>query len=113
VTAVACCPGGRRAATAGMDGRALLWDLQARQVVHELGGPAGFAAPAVAFSPDGELLACGFRDWTIRVYETDSGRPLRPTGAAMRLATRFTAEEAGAAGALVRRPGISLAFSRS
>src|SRR5262249_33192291 len=111
VTRVACCPRTRRAASAAMDGTIRLWDLDTQQLLHEFRGPTGFAGPTAAFSADGELLACGFSDWSITIYKTDSGHPLHAPEARMPLSTRFTEAEAKAAGGLIRRPCISLSFS--
>jgi WD40 repeat protein/predicted Ser/Thr protein kinase len=71
-------PGGRalrgRLALGDAGGTATLWDLTRRACENFCrGGP--YDTFAVAFSPDGTLLACGGRS-PVRLFETATGRPL-------------------------------------
>ena len=83
VEAVAFSPaagGNLMAASAGLDGRALVWDLQARQARAELkapglggdGVPAGLIA--LAWTPGGALLVTGGLDARVRVWDARSGQ---------------------------------------
>ena len=83
VEAVAFSPaagGNLMAASAGLDGRALVWDLQARQARAELkapglgadGAPAGLVA--LAWTPGGALLVTGGLDARVRVWDARSGQ---------------------------------------
>ena len=79
VTAVFFLPDGRSAVSAGMDGIAILWNLnngkETRRMTHK-GGIYG-----AALSSDGKrLLTAGFGDKTVRLWELDSGKELRSFG---------------------------------
>jgi WD40 repeat protein len=78
-------PDGRELATATTPGPVHLWDAHTgdfRRSGPEKwktpGGPvAAFPAPAVAYSPDGTLLAGSINDATIQLWETATGREIR------------------------------------
>ena len=61
---------GRLAATLDR-GRCKLWDLGKRALLREIEAHANYA-DAVAFSPDGKLLATGGSEGVIRLFETSS-----------------------------------------
>jgi WD40 repeat protein len=72
VLAMAISPDGRRLGTAA--GRTVrLWDLESRQLMQAF--PAFRAScEALAFSPDGRLLAAGSREGRVRLWDTTSFR---------------------------------------
>lgn len=69
-------PDGTRLASAGADGRIILWDFPARRRLFEFTGQHGRIL-TLAFSPDGRWLASGSWDQTIRLWDVDS-REHRP-----------------------------------
>jgi WD40 repeat protein len=81
VTHVAFSRDGRYVAAGGMDGRVLLWEVQASPPKpRDFKGHAG-TATAVAFAPDGRRLASASTDGTVRVWDVARHQgPLLLTG---------------------------------
>jgi len=67
VYVVAVSPDGTRIASAGGDGKAMVWDAATGQLVLTLAGHQGRIG-ALAFSPDGERLATGGHDRTVKLW---------------------------------------------
>lgn len=76
-------PDGRRAVTASMDGTARVWSVPERREVLRFEGlsspditPSGWPRQVwgLAMSPDGRRVACGLRDGTVRMFDTNTGR---------------------------------------
>jgi WD40 repeat protein/serine/threonine protein kinase len=72
-------------ASADVDSKVRLWDVRTGQELCVLVPQHAARAVCVAFSPDGELLASGSWDRTIKVWETDTWKLVHdlhnPTGA--------------------------------
>ncbi len=64
---------GRRCATAGTDGVAIVWDVASGQVLQRLHGHEGWVV-GVAFQPAGGLLATAGQDRSARLWDTSTGR---------------------------------------
>lgn len=75
VAGVALAPDGRTVAMAGQGQPTLLRDLSGREV-RQLDVP-GPGADSLAFSPDGDVLAVGCLNGTIRLFRTADGRATR------------------------------------
>lgn len=80
---VVCHPDGQRAVTASMDGTARVWSISERKELLRFEGlttpdvsPAGWPRQVwgLSVSPDGKRTACGLRDGTVRVFDTDTNR---------------------------------------
>jgi WD40 repeat protein len=67
VYVVAVSPDGSRIASAGGDGKAMVWDTATGQLPLTLAGHVGRIG-ALAFSPDGERLATGGHDKTVKLW---------------------------------------------
>jgi WD40 repeat protein len=80
---------GRLVATAGADGHVRLWDLAVEppSAVTAIAPLVDTAATSVAFSPDGALLAAGYKNRAVRVYRVDGAKVLDEIPAP---ATEFT-----------------------
>jgi WD40 repeat protein len=65
-------PSGSRIATAGLTGRAAIWDVESGTRLSVLAGNSG-GINDVAFSPDGSRIATAGFDGTVRLFEADTG----------------------------------------
>ncbi len=79
IYSVALSPDGTQVASASRDGTIRIWDVATGQEIHRLESPSvfvsGYGNNALAFSPDGVLLATGSRDIdnTVRLWDVATG----------------------------------------
>jgi WD40 repeat protein len=66
-TCIAFHPTGQRLASASLEHAICIWDISSQEMVTELTGPESTVA-ALAYSPDGSLLACGGEDRVLRIW---------------------------------------------
>jgi WD40 repeat protein len=66
---------GPTVASAGADGKVLLWAMPGDKVTHTL--DAGAAVRALAVAPDGKTLAGGGDDGAVHLWDAASGKPLK------------------------------------
>ena len=76
--AIAWTPDGKTLIVLGGDGFLRFWNVEAKAMLRQVRRPGGPAA----FSADGALLAAVSKTYTVRLWETTTGRPL---GTAIRL----------------------------
>src|SRR4029453_4826626 len=79
VYVVAVSPDGSRIASAGGDGKAMVWDTATGQLLLTLAGHGGRIG-ALAFSPDGERLATRGPDKTGKLWNIRGAAPARAGG---------------------------------
>ncbi len=85
--AVALSPDGKSVAAAGYDGRLRIWDVGSSKVLVDAPAqpppppnappPAANVVSALAFSPDGKLIAVGGADGVIHLFQTADGKLAR------------------------------------
>lgn len=81
VYAVAWHPGGQLLASVGQDNCVRLWNIDTGRAVGRVPVPTkGVGSTRPAFSPRGDLLACGSVDRTIHVWKVPAGLPGDPGG---------------------------------
>lgn len=78
INGVACSPDGKKIAAAGDDGYISVWDIASGKILFTLGKDL-LSADAVAFSPDGQLLAAavsagGRRGHAVQVWDLATGQ---------------------------------------
>jgi WD40 repeat protein/DNA-binding SARP family transcriptional activator len=71
---VAFDPTGRRLVTAGLDGRAEIWNLHTGKLESTLDGHGDVVA-TVTWSPDGQWIGTGGHDATVRTWSAVTGEP--------------------------------------
>src|SRR5207244_5861665 len=79
VWSLAFSPDGKTLASASETGGFQLWDVQTGGLRQALGSPAPGVSSAVAFSPDGTLVATG-DDISVKLWATHTGRLLHTLG---------------------------------
>ena len=78
IRALAFSPNGSTLASATTD-QIWLWDIDAKQIIRILEGHTWYVS-ALAFSPDGETIASASWDWTLRLWNTSTGKPRKIFG---------------------------------
>jgi WD40 repeat protein len=70
-------PDGTRAVTAGMDGKAIVWDVASGQMHY---GPLQHSrcVNSARFSPDGKMIVTASNDGTAKLWDAATGKPLPP-----------------------------------
>src|SRR5437868_6542168 len=79
VTALAFSPNGDRLLSIGEDGRALVWDIKTRKVVHRC-PPMDDKLFAAAWRPDGLRFATAGEGGVVRVWEVGGDKPVAEYG---------------------------------
>lgn len=77
VETLAFSPDDGRLASGGRDRKLIVWDLDTRRPIDELGDSAGTVL-AAAFSPDGKLLAWGGGDARVHLWDLETSRQASP-----------------------------------
>src|SRR5205823_4101385 len=67
---------GKRLASAGQDGKVVLWDAETGRELLTYNGHKGEAVRAVAFSPDGKMIASA-ADKEIHIWNPDDGKDMK------------------------------------
>ena len=76
--AIAVSADGKYLAAGTWEGKALVWDLPERRLLHTLeGGPGKCPVDAVAFAPHGETFVTGSWDGPLRLWDARSGKVVR------------------------------------
>ncbi|MEQ8786084.1 MAG: M56 family metallopeptidase [Pirellulaceae bacterium] len=76
-------PDGRRVATAGDDGKTIVWNAAEGKQLLSISSQDGLAFYCVAYSPDGRMLATGGGDWktrqktAVKLWDAETGRLLK------------------------------------
>jgi WD40 repeat protein len=73
IVCVAYSYSGQHIATAGLDGKIILWDAQGREKIKEIDGMKNFAL-SLTFSKDDKLLIAGSKDRRVHVWDVNSGQ---------------------------------------
>ena len=73
---VAFGPDGRYLASAGMDSRVKLWDVQTQRLLRVFEGHADWVL-SIRFSPDGKYLISGSDDQSVKLWEVETGGLLK------------------------------------
>jgi WD40 repeat protein/serine/threonine protein kinase len=71
VVVAALSPDGRSAYSIGIDGTVMVWDTASGRVLHLFS--AGKNATAGGFSPDCNIVLCGYMDGTLKLWDTGTG----------------------------------------